>query len=330
MSTYDVYRITGIVTFFLSLLSIFGASYLVTAVIQKKRLDPDNRDFLVNDYVLYLSAWDVLTHVLTALYWFSIAFGHDYKWINHPYLCPILGFIFQLSLISSATWSFFIVINLFRLMNGVRDKDLKAKTLCVVRNLKIKHNHVIVWLVACICTLTPLGHYGPTDNPEKQYGMDAYECWITDQSFQMTLYVPLVLYITTSAYVFCWITCRRCGLLPPGDARTGPLENQLFAFSVLFFAVYLFPTINRFWGILDGHPPIALVVLHHILLSFIGFGNFLIWKYIFHIFTMKIRDKQQSLLAAEDRNNKMINSSFDELVNDEASSTHERGGSIQL
>eukprot|EP01083_Nonionella_stella_P154589 498351_1 len=313
---YAVYRVTGIVTFTISLFSIFGASYLIRAISKKKRLDAENRDFLLNDYVLYQSIWDLVFHTLLGCYWFSIGFNIDYHWNEHQYLCSCLGFLVQISNISSATWFFFIVVNLFRLMNGSRDNNLKAKTLCVIATLNIKHNHVIVWIIAVTCSLIPIQHYGPTNKPEVSYGIDAYECWIVDERYQLTIYGPLALYIACSAFVFVWIGCRRCGIVIHGDRRTMHLENQLLAFSVLFFIVYLFPTIEGLWALVTGHPQIVFVVLHHVFLSFIGFGNFLIWKYIF---PLEATDKEQPFLGGHDVNgidasDAVINRSFDALM----------------
>eukprot|EP01083_Nonionella_stella_P154590 498353_1 len=314
MSHSDIYRITGIVTFIISLFSIVGATYLIRAISKNKRLDTANRDFLLNDYVLYLSMWDVVFHTLLGSYWFSVGFNIDYHWDDdNSHFCKFFGFLTQISIISSATWSFFIVINLFRLMNGSHDQDLKAKTLCVIRTCNVKHNHVIVWIVALTCSFIPIQHYGPTENPEKKEGIHSYECWIVDQWHQLTLYAPLALYIACSAFVFLWIGCRRCGIVSQGDVRAYiHLENQLLSFSVLFFVVYLFPTIERIWALVAGHPQIVFVVLHHVLLSMIGFGNFLIWKYVF---PLKRTDREQSLLVGNNPNDVAITDTFEELVN---------------
>eukprot|EP01083_Nonionella_stella_P174480 604979_1 len=318
LDDFHIYKITGIVTFVISLLSIFGASYLIITISKKKRSDAGNRDFLLNDYVLYLSVWDVVYHSLYGSFLFSVGFHIDYHWSDHVYLCSLFGFLLQLSCVSSATWSFFIVINLFRLLNGARDKDLKAKTLCVIRTFRVKHNHVIVWLVAAICTLLPLGHYGLTHNPERTYGIYPYECWIVDAKYHWALYGPLAFYIVCSAFVFLWIGCRRCGIAPHGDARNKALENQLLSFSVLFFIVYLFPTIDRIWSLVAKYPRIAFVVLHNTLLSTIGFGNFLIWKFIFPLKTNSIQEIEQSFLSEPDNEKDMsIDDSFDQLVNEE-------------
>eukprot|EP01084_Bolivina_argentea_P013895 26020_1 len=275
-----VYRVTGIITSILAILSICGALWLIITSYRKKKNDKENRDFLVNDYVFYMSIWDLLNSSIILLYWSAVGFDFSWHWENHQEVCKILGFIFQLSFVSGVTWSFFIVVNLFRLLAGATNDDLKSKIWLERGKCKIMNNHVIVWTVAIILSLIPITHYGEANLQEKLH----YECWIHDKGFQMTLYIPLSVYLITTFYIFCWIGCRKCNLVPKGDTRAEPLQNKLFAFSVLFFSIYLFPTMARIWDFINnGNTPIVFVVLHHILVSCIGLGNFLVWIVIYPI-----------------------------------------------
>ena len=116
-----------------------------------------------------MSICDLCSHIMTLLYWSTVGFNYGNSWISSlPFeICWCMGLIFQFSLISSATWSFAIAINLFRLMKGAAPYDLASE--CETEYICCKKNHIIIWSLSIICSLIPITNYGLTQNPEQQH-----------------------------------------------------------------------------------------------------------------------------------------------------------------
>eukprot|EP01083_Nonionella_stella_P224926 800195_1 len=272
-----LYQITGVLTMTLSFLSIMGASYIIHTAYQKRK-DKQNRDFIVNDYVFYMSFCDLIAAIQVLLYWSAIAF--DSSWMaSWPHgLCWISGFIFQFVLVGSATWNFFIAINLVRLMAfQASPLDLKYESDHTICGNIVKWNHVIVWTVALIASLIPVTAYGFTTNAEAKAGFDQYECWIDNTNYQLCLYLLIFIYVGITICILFWILLGKFGIVNSSSYGTEFIENRLAAYSLLFVIVWIFPLIARCYGFAGIETPTFFVVMHHLLLASVGIGNCFIW-----------------------------------------------------
>eukprot|EP01084_Bolivina_argentea_P016086 30142_1 len=279
MSLKTTYQVTGVFTIILSLLSICGASWIIRKAYHKRK-DKNNADFIVNDYVFYMSICDLIASVQILFYWSSVAF--DSEWIEAwPFgLCWISALIFQFVLISSATWSFFIAVNLVRLMAfKASPTDLKYESDITICSIPIKWNHIIVWSISIITSLIPVTDYGFTPNAEEKEGFAQYECWIEDSWYQMCLYGLIFVYVGITICILSWILMSKImsKLINSDEEGHKNVQNRLAAYSLFFAIVWLFPLITRSHGLAGADTPVGLVVMHHLLLASVGFGNCIIW-----------------------------------------------------
>eukprot|EP01084_Bolivina_argentea_P039090 72244_1 len=295
---YYAYRVGGVLTTLMSILSIFGACFVIRKSYKNKKMDTEDRDFLVNDYVLYMSMWDLITHILTLFYWSQV--GFNLHWVSHwpDSICSFCGFMIQLSIISAASWQICIAINLFRLMNGAPNDKLKMKTCCKIGKFKVLNIHLYIWIWSLLASFIPITHYGFTNNPESSEGFVKFECWINEsgKEFTIILYIVLSIYIIISLVIFCYIACKKCNCISSDDNRTLPVQKILEAFTTICFIVYIFPTIERFYELYNA-PWVGLVILHNIALGSIGFGNFIIWIYYYPKYVQQLN--QQSLSSLQ-------------------------------
>eukprot|EP01084_Bolivina_argentea_P312251 540583_1 len=274
-----MYQVVGVCTMILSFFSALGACYIIYTAYQKRK-DKQNRDFIVNDYVYYMSWCDLCGAIQVLLYWSAV--GFDSSWMAQwPFgLCWVSAFIFQFVLVSSATWNFFIAINLVRLMAfKASPMDLKYESdIECIAGRKLKWNHVIVWGISLIATLVPVTSYGYTPNAEEAYGFDEYECWIEHKDYQLCLYAFIFVYVGLTICILFWIVLGKFDIVGSSTAGTQPIQNRLAAYSLLFVIVWIFPLIARSYKFAGWVTPPWLVVMHHLLLASVGIGNCLIWS----------------------------------------------------
>eukprot|EP01084_Bolivina_argentea_P251043 420882_1 len=276
------YHIVAVFATVLSATSILGSSWIIRAACNRRRRDMRyrieeyRRNYIVSDYVLYMSICDVCVHVMTLLYYSAVA--AQSSWIQNvgenlfP-ICWIFGFIYQFSLISSATWSFAIALNLWWLMQGAEIDELIPEEWNIFYGIKVKKHKVIITYFALLCSCIAFGDYGLTPNQDDIVG-GKYECWMKHTGYQMTLYGPVSIYILVAFGIFCKIILSKCQCLKSGNS----IQNKLVLYTALFSFVWVWPCINRYWGFSKtSSPHWGIVAMHHILLSSIGLGNFFIW-----------------------------------------------------
>ena len=170
MANSEDFQTVAMITTTLSTISIICATLIIITASKRKKKDKENEDYLVNDYVLYMSMCDLCVHIIALIYYSAVAAKSDWisKW--HISICWIVGFIFQFSLISSSTWSFAIAMNLFWLINGSDPDKLIPKSVNMGCNIYIKRHKVYILLISLICTLIPCADYGFTPNDEQRFG----------------------------------------------------------------------------------------------------------------------------------------------------------------
>eukprot|EP01084_Bolivina_argentea_P090463 163014_1 len=313
MAFADFQTVVGGVTAILSFLSILGSLWIIRSAIKQRRKDKHNRKFLVNEYVYYMSYCDLLSQVLTFIYFGSIAVPHKWRIVAGigPVPCKILGFLFQFSLVASATWSFAIAIVLYRLMSGI-SADTIANDMITICNIRIQWHHALIWMWSIILTLIPITDYGKTAN---LLLVEKYECWIIDEKYQYALYIPVLCYLLLTCFILFSVFRKVCknhkmfrketNDVTDSYVRLGDTENiqtseqvvgikverKMIAYTILFWFIWLFPCINRLRG---EKSPDWLKALHHILLSCIGLGNFIIWQFLFKITNSEQEEIQQT------------------------------------
>ena len=151
---------------------------------------------------------------------------------------------------------------------------------------------VILTMVPYIGTIHKKYHLPQTDcifYAGNSYGYmrsvedDMFVCWITDHFYQLTLYIPVAIYILFALILTLHSLCQTRKISKRMDSRKKSkkwkLIQRLLAFTFIFVMTWLFPLL--YWSLMTistgSDPPFSLMVLQHLSFGCIGFGNSIIW-----------------------------------------------------
>jgi len=183
-------------------------------------------------------------------------------------ICYMQGLIMQFSQQATFLWTCVIATNLFIVL-VVRYKKVK---------LLEKWYHVFVWSYATGFALCPIFTH--------DYGIAGPWCWITD-SFMGNVwrfacfYLPLFMYLIYVFVVYVIVAAvvrytfsRISSKTPDQKKRDRRIINRLVAYPIIFFVLWVFPSINRIYGWASGGNEVFwLFILQSITAPSQGFCN---------------------------------------------------------
>eukprot|EP01084_Bolivina_argentea_P299649 516524_1 len=263
MSEFSYRFICGTAVVF-TVISVCASVYIL---LSWKKLKKMKQSDILNDYVAYMSVFDIVNLSQRAVYLSNPTFKWQFMSQASNKFCKILGGLLQFTGMCEITWNF--IIAAFILLPIIIGQPMYK-----VVNRKILH-FMFILVVTCITTLLPALNdgYGFTDNNDSHYGFSKYECWIENSNDFISLYAVYTFYILFSIILLVWsVLCRFSG-----DRSLALLRSQLIWYTVVFVCGGAPQIMNRIYAYFTDENSIALLYLGTISFSFIGFANALIW-----------------------------------------------------
>eukprot|EP01084_Bolivina_argentea_P251507 421837_1 len=286
------YRIVCGLGVVISIISVFSSAYILISWWKLKKLKKND---LLNDYVAYMSIFDLYSILLRGIYLTSPTFNGTFMSQAPTALCKILGFSHQLSVICMTTWNF--IIAAFILLPLTVGKPM-------FKIIKHRCKHIIFLIfITFIFVLIPFinNGYGLTDNGASQYGLSKYECWISNNKDFISVYGPIAFYYVFSIGLLLWSVL--CGFEHKEELLK--LKSQLIWYTSIFVVVWTMPIINRFYGFFTNKTSYGLTYMTIISIHSVGFANAIVWYHYMKPSVVDVQNPAVSLkkqrLLSEDR-----------------------------
>jgi len=188
--------------------------------------------------------------------------GLDSNLPNFKNLCTAQGWLIQFSEISIFGWITTIALNLYLVV---------CRHLPTNRYEKFYHLGVWTWALFAACI--------PFVSGEGVYNTAGIWCWFSKSypAYRFVLfYVPFILQVVI-VLVFYVLIIRQIRMKEDAEAldksKVGLLVNRLRAYPIIFFVLYLFPTVNRIYEAVSPTDSFPLYVLQCISAPSIGLVN---------------------------------------------------------
>jgi len=187
--------------------------------------------------------------------------GLDAQKLNFQNMCITQGWLLQFSEISIFGWITTIALNLYLVV-------------CwnITTNKLEKYYHFAVWTWALLASCVPFVR------GVNVYTLSGIWCWIsksyTDLRF-ILFYVPFLVQVGIVLVLYILIIRRVTANPIEGDYQNKIqlLVTRLRAYPIIFFFLYIFPTINRIHDAVSDNDSFPLYVLQVITAPSIGFVN---------------------------------------------------------
>ena len=145
---------------------------------------------------------------------------------------------------------------------------------------------ILTVIISCVLTGIPWidKSYGYVENVDPNKA-NKFECWIENSNWQLTLYLPILIYMIVAIIVLvvCIIRLNKVNSNVKSNqdfrkTKKGLLIQRLIIFLIIFWLTWTVPLTIRIWYFFThDYAPFVLVALHHASLGFIGLGNSIVW-----------------------------------------------------
>eukprot|EP01084_Bolivina_argentea_P251504 421833_1 len=189
------YRFVSGITVVISAISVLSSSYII---ISWRRLAKLKQNDLLNDYVAFMSIFDLLLVLLRGIFVSNPAFKWTFISETSTMLCRFIGGFHQLSAICATTCNF--VIAAFILLPTIKQTSMYR-----ISTFR-KCHFIFIAVITIIVVVIPIMNngYGLTDNGASQYGLSKYECWISNNKDFISVYGPIAFYYVFSIGLLLW------------------------------------------------------------------------------------------------------------------------------
>eukprot|EP01084_Bolivina_argentea_P251503 421832_1 len=257
------YRIVSGIGLVVSFVSMCSSIYILTAWHRLKKLKQND---LLNNYVAYMSVFDLLQALYTGTYLSNPTFKLTFISDAPTKVCQILGGFLQFINICMTTWNF--VIAAFILLPIIIGQSMFR-----IRKQKYLH-FIFISVMAFVCVLVPAINdgYGLRDNAATVYGLSKYECWIVNERDVFCLYGPVTFYILFSIVLLVW-SIYKFG----NNNALSPLLSKLMWYTAVFILFWLPEIVNRIYTSFSDSTSIPLMYLQMLTWNSYGWANAMVW-----------------------------------------------------
>lgn len=135
----------------------------------------------------------------------------------------------------------------------------------------------------------------------KYRNVSEQECWVKDKIYALLLYGPVIIALIFH-YIVLFTAFIKWKHTKSFNNAYKLLFKRLLSFAVVFTIIRLPPTIVRIYAIFN-EPPFTLIILHHIGVAAVGFGNGIVWYFNTHCGSIHKNSNDMNI----DNNNSTLN-----------------------